>query len=286
MSYSVVQDTVLPQSAMDEMKKCAEYYKKEKTCINWSNKFQGNTTYLEKLKTTLSSKFPRDQSDLWGYIKEIIGYTGEDVSEAPLLAVPKITTSLPGLTTTSANLNSLSSNLMLTSNIANVLFQSGKFPSATSLLGLGDPMSQATLNANNMFLSPSLFKMQDSLNLLKPLSMTPLASTSKEKPKKSHDIKMDFSNDLNALKSKMEFSIPDLSLSKSYASDLALAGLRKMDFLASDLSISSVKPKAEFLDVSPPKIPKTDFGMLDLSHKNETETENHTETEQPLNLAE
>lgn len=326
MSYSVVQENALPSSVMEEMKKCAEYYKKETTFINFSDKYLGNTTYLEKLKTTLSSKFPRDQNDgiLWGFIKEIIGYTGEDKTESstPLLAVPsvaKINTSLPSLSTAST----LNSNLMLTSNIANVLFQSGKFPSATSLLGLPDPLAQSTLAANNMFLSPSLFKMQDTLNMLKPLSSlsSTLPSTSKTDTKsKKHDVKtptLDFSTDLNALKSKMEFTISDLCMPKtSYASDLGLSNLRKMDFLASDLSISSVKtPKVSesytpsSLDgVTPPKVPKTDFGMLDLSvsaaksDKVETnqkeenqpeltvsaisESSNTSNTDQPLNLAE
>lgn len=317
MSYSVIQDNVLPPSTMEEMKKCVDYYKKEKTFINFANRFDGSTTYLEKFKTTLSSKFPREQSDgvLWGFIKEIIGYTGEDTTDnTTLLAVPsvsmKIPTSLPPLSTASP----LSSNLMLTSNIANVLFQSGKFPSATSLLGLPDPMAQSTLAANNMFLSPSLFKMQDTLNMLKPLSVgTPIPSTSKSEKHKKHEVKptptMDFTTDLNVLKNKMEFSIPDLSVPKtSYTSDLALAGLRKMDYLASDLSISSVKtPKVSESftahsseGVTPPKISKTDFGMLDLSVTSQksdyaegqldlstsTPADNSIPAEQPLNLSE
>lgn len=286
MSYSVVQENTLPSPVMEEMKKCAEYYKKDQTFINFSDKYNGNTTYLEKLKTTLSSKFPRDHNDgiLWGFIKEIIGYTGEDKTEnnATLLAaptVPKISTSLPSLST-SSSLNS--SNLMLTSNLANVLFQSGKFPSATSLLGLPDPLAQSTLAANNMFLSPSLFKMQDTLNMLKPLSSltsTLPSTSSKSETKSKKEAKptitssFDFGTDLNSLKSKMEFSIADLCMPKTtYASttDLNLSSLRKMDYLASDLSISSVKPSKTTSEAShegapPSKVPKMDFGMLDLS---------------------
>lgn len=315
MSYSVVQDTVLPSSVMEEMKKCVKYYKNEKTFVNFASKYQGNTTYLEKFKATLSSKFPRDQSDgvLWGFIKEVIGYTGEDPTlKTTLLAVPsvhmKIPTSLPPLSSSST----LSSNLMLTSNIANVLFQSGKFPSATSLLGLPDPMAQSTLAANNMFLSPSLFKMQDTFNMLKPMSMNaPIASTSKADHKhKKHEHKphLDFGMDLNALRKSMEFSLPDLCMPKTtYASDLGLSSLRKMDFLASDLSISSVMhPKVtesysmhSSEGVTPAKMPKTDYGMLDLSvftQKNElfdrqldlsiSATKNSANGDQPLNLAE
>lgn len=312
MSYSVIQDNVLPPLIMEEMKKCVEYYKKEKTFVNFSKKYHGSTTYLEKFKTTLSSKFPRDQNDgiLWGFIKEIIEYTGEDNTEnAPLLSVPsvsmKIPTSLPSFSTAS----SISSNLMLTSNLANVLFQSGKFPTATSLLGLPDPMAQSTLAANNMFLSPSLFKMQDTLNMLKPLSMsTSIASSSKSDQKhKKHESKpsLDYATDLNALKNKMEFSIPELCMPKtSYASDLALSNLRKMDYFSSDLSISSVKaPKSESFTIrgsdgmTQPKISKSDFGMLDLSVsalKNESlegqmdlsVSDSSANMDHPLNLAE
>lgn len=293
MSYSVVQDNVLNPSIMEDMKKCADYYKNDKTFINFADKYQNNTSYLEKLKTTLSSKFPRDQNDgvLWGFIKEIIGYSGDDkIDTTTLLSVPNLTakpqTSLPSITTPS----SLSSNLMLTSNLANVLFSSGKFPSPSSLLGLPDPLAQSTLAANNMFLSPSLFKMQD---LLKPLSTSsPIPSTSKSdiKPKKSSELKpptLDFATDLNllTLKNKLDFGLPELNLPKPNfnAADLSISSVRppKVEFSASDLSISSVKSKpndsfgldatiknfmSQSLDVPPPKIPKTDYSsMLDLS---------------------
>lgn len=107
---------------------------------------------------------------------------------------------------------------------------------------------------------------------------------------------MDFSAELSALKSKMEYSLPDLNLPKSYAPD-ALASLRKMDFSASDLSISSIKtPKLSdsfsMEGATPPKVPKTDYGMLDLSLKSELESHMdlsstmETNSDQPLNLAE
>lgn len=287
---------------MEEMKKCAEFYKKEKTFVNFADNFQNNTTYLEKLKTTLNSKFPRDQNDgiLWGFIKEIIGYSGDEkIDTSALLQVPNLPVkppqvSLPSLSTPSSlSTSSLTSNLMLTSNLANVLFSSGKFPSPSSLLGLPDPMAQSTLAANNMFLSPSLFKMQDTLNLLKPLSASsPIPSTSKSESKKKEmktSSTLDFTNDLNllTLKNKLDFGIPELNLPKSNfnAADLSISSVRppKLDYSASDLSISSAKSKvtdsfgldatiknfmAQSMQEPPTKIPKTDYSMLDLSLAN------------------
>lgn len=70
---------------------------------------------------------------------------------------------------------SIASNLMMSSaDIANALFSASKYSSA-GILGIPDPMSKSTLAANNMFLSPSLLKMQESL--IKPLSTSsPIAT--------------------------------------------------------------------------------------------------------------
>ncbi|KAL4708147.1 hypothetical protein ACJJTC_009926 [Scirpophaga incertulas] len=70
---------------------------------------------------------------------------------------------------------SIASNLMMSSaDIANALFSASKYSSA-GILGIPDPMSKSTLAANNMFLSPSLMKMQESL--IKPLSTSSPIST-------------------------------------------------------------------------------------------------------------
>lgn len=287
MSYSVIQDAALSTNVKDEMKKCIEYYQKEKDFIRFSERYTTTATYLEKLKSTLSSKFPRDnnEADVWKYIKDLIGCSKSETNES-LLSIPNISKSsplLPGLSP--GNLNS---NLIFTSDIANALFNSGKFPSATSLLGLPDPMAHSTLAANNMFLSTNLFKMQD---LLKPLSSSsPIAGQSKSDAKISTPLKiptdiktsskLDFSSDYAGVKSRTDYSISDLSAAKSQT---------KTDFSASDLSISSVKvPKQEFsvsdlsissrqmnpncsLDLSkksevgerPPKMPKSDYSSMD-----------------------
>lgn len=87
---------------------------------------------------------------------------------------PPITTAT-STTSTGTIPASLASNLMMSSaDIANALFSASKYSSA-GILGIPDPMSKSTLAANNMFLSPSLMKMQESL--LKPLSTSSPIST-------------------------------------------------------------------------------------------------------------
>lgn len=288
MSYSVVQDSVLSPFVKNEIQKCVDYYKKDPDFINFSERYNNGSTCMDKLRTTLVSKFPREESEtvLWSYIREVLGCPSD--GKETLLSIPTIT---KGSTMFPSPSSSLSSNLMLPTDIASVLFNSGKFPSASSLLGLPDPMAHSTLAANNMFLSTNLFKMQE---LLKPLSTSsPLPST-KSKPEKISsplkiptDIKsakVDFPTDINILnlKNKLEFGNYDLNLMKNTskdfsASDLSISSAKssKSDFIVSDLSISSIKPaKMDFsLDLSrkddmleiPTKISKTDFTSLDLS---------------------
>ncbi|KAF5282750.1 hypothetical protein FQR65_LT02747 [Abscondita terminalis] len=268
MSYSVVQDSILTTSVMDEMKKCAVYYQKEKDFIQFLDKYNATTTYIEKLKTTLSSKFPRDQSEttLWSFVRDILGCSYVD-KESPI-SIPSVskTSHLLANLGTSVNLNP---SLMMNSDIASMLFNTGKF-SNSALLGIPDPMAQSTLAANSMFLSPNLFKMQD---LLRPLSTSsPISSKSKSDMKNmplkipsSTEIKtpkFDVPADLNILnaKNKYDFGIPELNLSKTST---------RTDFSASDLSISSVKtPKVEFsvadLSISSVRTPKSDYSSMDL----------------------
>lgn len=254
------------------MKKCVDYYQKENDFVQFTEKYTNTSNYLEKLRSTLSSKFPRDHSEsgTWTFIKELLGCTNEE-NESVL--------SIPNLSKGSSLLPGLNSNLILTSDIASVLFNSGKFPSATSLLGLPDPMAHSTLAANNMFLSTNLFKMQD---LLKPLSTSspitkPDSKISPSPLKIPTDIKttkLEFPSDLNITKmkveapQKMEFSASDLSIS-------SVKSVPKQEFSVSDLSISSRNTSGDFsLDLSrskgeaserPAKMPKSDYSSMDLS---------------------
>lgn len=141
--------------------------------------------------------------------------------------------------------SALTGNLLLNSpDLANVLFPTGKFPNTSSLLGLPDPMSKSTLAANNMFLSPSLLKMQDSFNFLKPQGNTHSSALSRSDFKTS-PIKIP--HDLNITKSsKYDYQSTDLGHSyKSGKYDYHNLDSQfkkpNVDFKASDLSISSIK---------------------------------------------
>ncbi|CAF4758383.1 unnamed protein product [Pieris macdunnoughi] len=112
-----------------------------------------------------SSKLP----ELPSYAASLQSLTG--------MGYDKTSTSTSTSCTTSATPipASVASNLMMSSaDIANALFSASKYSSA-GILGIPDPMSKSTLAANNMFLSPSLLKMQESL--MKPLSSSsPISS--------------------------------------------------------------------------------------------------------------
>ncbi|RZB39722.1 MPN domain-containing protein [Asbolus verrucosus] len=263
MSYSVIQDSLITSSVKEEIKKCVEYYKKEPDFINFNERYLNNNLYIDKLKSTLISKFPRDESEtvLWRFVRDTLGCHVEE--NDCLLSIPSISKSqiLPNLS------SSLSSNLMLPTDISSLLFNSGKFPTASSLLGLPDPMAHSTLAANNMFLSTNLFKMQE---LLKPLSTSsPLPAKSKCDSKHSTSLKIpadikgksDFAADLLNLKNKLEFIAPEINIPKTdySVSDLSVSAMKsaKQEFSVPDYTLNLNKNMD--LGEKPIKIPKSDF---------------------------
>lgn len=299
MSYSVIQDIVLTTNIKDEMRKCVDYYQNEKEYVRFNDKYIGMTTYGEKLKSTLNSKFPRDPNDnIWQHIKDLLGCTVEENDN--LLSIPSVSKSSQLLSSLNATAG-INPNMLLTSDIASVLFNSGKFPSATSLLGLPDPMAQSTLAANNMFLQTNLFKMQD---LLKPLSTsspiqqaktTKIDKISPQTLKIPTDIKnvnkqqIDYSDiGLLSLKNKLEYSelhlnktgtskidyLADLSkLSKEFSMSDAnsklsnITDLSKSSSINNSIDYSSSLNQEQLID-RPSKRQKTDFPTLDLSVSN------------------
>lgn len=314
MSYSVIQDSVLSPYIKDEMKKCVDYYKQESDFINFTDSYISSTTFIDKLKTTLISKFPRDENEteLWKTIREYLGVTVEE--KDTLLSIPNVSKSstlLPNLNTPV----SLNSSLMLPTDISSILFNSGKFPSASSLLGLPDPMAHSTLAANNMFLQTNFFKMQE---LLKPLSTSSPIPSSKSKMdhkpaaasssslKIPADIKSlkptDFSMDLMGLKSKMEFSTPDFNvakMSKEFSVTDYITSLNKSSFSKPEYSIPELTITKSTNDYSlnlsktsesgekMSKIPKIDYGsggMLDLSFSKNSSTEVNSDAPTDLRL--
>ncbi|CAG9769087.1 unnamed protein product [Ceutorhynchus assimilis] len=275
MSYSVVQDSALTEHIRNEVAKSIDYYQKEADYINFSDKFIGTTLYIEKLKSTLLSKFPRDEpeNEIWRFFRESLKCSAEE--KEPIISVSKSSHMLP-------TLNPPAGLGMLSSDISSLLFNAGKYSSPSSLLGLPDPMAHSTLAANNMFLQTNLFKMQE---LLKPFS--PGKSHSKTEHKKSYKEPKDFSMDLMHFKDKMNFLSPDLSMmrmgkdfSAEYLANFAKAS--KPDFYMPNVTITKTstnssltdysmhlgKPSLSTDDEKPAKMPKIDYlnNMLDLSY--------------------
>lgn len=68
-------------------KKCADFYKPEKDYIRFNEVLKGSTTYMEKVKTSLSSKFPLNHQKgdaLWTFVKDVLS-TGNEKSETEIL---------------------------------------------------------------------------------------------------------------------------------------------------------------------------------------------------------
>lgn len=239
MSYSVNQDSQITDHVKDELTKCAEYYKKEKDFINFNEQFMGNSLFIDKLKSTLVSKFPREEKEgnSWKFIKELVGCNSEE--NESLISIPSVSKPqmLPTLNTP-VSLNSM----MLPQDISSLFYNSmnsGKYTSNSSMLGLPDPMAHSTLAANNMFLQSNLFKMQE---LLKPLSSSSPVGKSKEPNKPSSPLKIP--NDIKSWKNdyqvpdilnlKSSFLAPDLNLSKTSSTDFSYKPHK--DFSIPDLS--------------------------------------------------
>ncbi|XP_037050536.1 MPN domain-containing protein CG4751 isoform X2 [Bradysia coprophila] len=86
MTYSVTQDNELSKQIIDEMKACVAYYKKFKfDMVDFDAQFNEDTTYIEKLKVTLYSKFPRKQNDheFWNFVREELGMEPESEFTPP-----------------------------------------------------------------------------------------------------------------------------------------------------------------------------------------------------------
>ncbi|KOB66305.1 Uncharacterized protein OBRU01_21659 [Operophtera brumata] len=96
LQYNLVHDSHLSQHAMEQIRKSIKYYFSfsDETFINFKDTFKPDITYLDKLKCTLTAKFPREQSDglLWHFIREELGCSSENDDKMDLdtlLAVPQ-----------------------------------------------------------------------------------------------------------------------------------------------------------------------------------------------------
>uniref|UniRef100_A0A1B6DKE7 MPN domain-containing protein n=3 Tax=Clastoptera arizonana TaxID=38151 RepID=A0A1B6DKE7_9HEMI len=157
MSYSVMQDQYLSADTLNEIKNCAEYYKGDQDLVKFNEKYKGQVSYLDKLKTTLSSKFPRDQTEgtLWDYLSELVCPGSTGVTQPP--QVNSLPTPLPISIPATPKASSL-----FTAEIANALFATGKFPSPASLIGLSamfPPAPPSSLSILKPLVPPSPSKM-------------------------------------------------------------------------------------------------------------------------------
>ncbi|XP_066248873.1 MPN domain-containing protein-like isoform X4 [Euwallacea similis] len=305
MSYNVIQDSALYLPVKTEMTKCVEYYKKEQDFINFNEKFMGsNTFYIEKLKGSLASKFPRDENeaDIWKFVRENLECLVEE--RESLMSASSAAKSTHLLPTLNVPVSMNSGLGMLSSDISSLLFNAGKYSSAGSILGLPDPMAHSTLAANNMFLQTNLFKMQELLKPFSPSSPSTSTSKSSKSESKAHTStplkaskespvpkQYDFSMDLMHFKDKMNFLTPDLSskmsgkdFSAEYLANIAKSS--KTDFYMPNLSVTKGNPSATVAsssgdyslnlgkpspntdDEKPSKIARVDFSSstLDLSY--------------------
>lgn len=176
---------------------------------------------------------------------------------------------------------SIASNLMMSSaDIANALFSASKYSSA-GILGIPDPMSKSTLAANNMFLSPSLMKMQESL--LKPLSSSsPISS----KVGLDQSVLMKSPHDL--LKGNKDYLPPDFGSIGTGKPDVSLDSVKHSESVSSKIEPS----KSDSMDVQasdyslPSRVGGDSFlnQMLELTKKT-TMPDYMADYSQPLKLS-
>lgn len=160
----------------------------------------------------------------------------------------------------------IASNLMMSSaDIANALFSASKYSSA-GILGIPDPMSKSTLAANNMFLSPSLLKMQESL--LKPLS-----SSSPMPSKVGLDQNMIMKSPHDLIKSSSKDYLPPDFGSIGKGKDTSLDSMKHSELSVSKESSQSILSESQSTDYSQlgtsPRIGADPFlnQMLELTKK-------------------
>ncbi|EZA60689.1 hypothetical protein DMN91_012666 [Ooceraea biroi] len=89
LSYTLSQEHFLSQDTLEEIRRCIEYYKSEGG-IDFTANFNGNTTYLERLRCSLASKLPgrnRSNGSYWDVIREMICPGSEDGNTPDFLAM-------------------------------------------------------------------------------------------------------------------------------------------------------------------------------------------------------
>lgn len=86
MQFSVTQDAEMTEDIKTEMVLAIDYYKQfDNELIKFEAKYGDDSTYIEKLKTTLYSKFPREQNDFefWNWLRSNLGLLTETAFTPP-----------------------------------------------------------------------------------------------------------------------------------------------------------------------------------------------------------
>ncbi|XP_034230935.1 MPN domain-containing protein-like isoform X2 [Thrips palmi] len=122
MNYTIAQDAVLHPDVVKELTSLIEFYKEKHDFLDFNQVYKSDVTYLEKLKATLSPKFPQDQVDgsLWGYIRQLVTPGSEERDSDGNIKVYAPETSIPSTTTTAtATTSTCSSSLMVPVQVGN-----------------------------------------------------------------------------------------------------------------------------------------------------------------------
>lgn len=88
MQFSVSQDLEMSDHIKTEMLLAIDYYRQfDNEMVNFDAKYDDDVTFIEKLKTTLYSKFPREQNDFefWNWLRQNLGLQPETEFTPPKL---------------------------------------------------------------------------------------------------------------------------------------------------------------------------------------------------------
>lgn len=88
MQFSVSQDLEMSEHIKTEMVLAIDYYRQfDNEMVNFDAKYDDDVTFIEKLKTTLYSKFPREQNDFefWNWLRQNLGLQPEEEFTPPQL---------------------------------------------------------------------------------------------------------------------------------------------------------------------------------------------------------
>uniref|UniRef100_A0A8W7PW37 MPN domain-containing protein n=1 Tax=Anopheles coluzzii TaxID=1518534 RepID=A0A8W7PW37_ANOCL len=91
MSYTLVQDETLSEDVKEEMMLTVDYYKQfKRELINFQSLYINDVPYIEKLRKSLTPRFPRDSTSghFWNWIRELLGLEPEDIPEVVVIPDP------------------------------------------------------------------------------------------------------------------------------------------------------------------------------------------------------